>query len=147
MRVSDLTRPKLVTTTIDLGDGDSVNVVFDRNRVTPAWAAEANRRDEDQDALSLPKALEDVISEWDVTNDDGTQFLPTAANIAVFSYPVQRELLTQILSAAVPSDAEGKASASPQSIPSSGSTETLAVSQNGTVTSTLPVPSASPSQT
>jgi hypothetical protein len=141
--LSSLTRAKPTTAVIE-HDGDTITLTFDRNRVTPAWVAEASRRDEEQDPLSLPKALASVISEWDVTNDG--PFPPTAENIAVLSYGAQRSLLEKIMVAAVPSDAEGKASASQQPIPSSVSTPATS-SPNGTVTSTLPVPSASPSQT
>ncbi len=142
--LSSLTRAKPTQAVIDLGDGDTVTLTFDRNRVTPAWVALASKRDEEQDPLSLPKALADVIDQWDVTNDG--PFPPTAENIAVLSYPAQRTLLEKIMVAAVPSSEEGKASGSPQPIPSSVSTP-VTQSQNGTVTSTLPVPSASQSLT
>lgn len=147
MRVSDLTRQKPVSATIDLGDGDTIEVSFDRNRVTPAWVTLAQQRDEAQDTLSLPKALEDVILSWDVTNDDGTAFPPSAANIAVLSYPAQSELLTRIMQAAVPSSAEGNASPVLSSTAPSDSEELRPTPQNGLVTSPSPVPSASPSAT
>lgn len=147
MRVSDLTRQKPVSTTVDLGDGDTVTLTFDRNRVTPAWVQLAQKRDEDQDALSLPKALADVLLGWDVTDDDGAVFPPVADNIAVLSYPAQRDLLARIMEAAVPSDAEGKASPATSPAVSATSTVTETASLNGPATSPLPVPSASPSQT
>lgn len=147
MRVSDLTRQKPVQATIDLGDGDTIAVTFDRNRVTPAWVTLAQQRDEQQDTLSLPKALADVILSWDVTNDDGSAFAPTPENIAVLSFPAQSELLTRILEAAVPSRAEGNASSVPPVTPSSDSEPPAPTSLNGQVTEPSPAPSASPSPT
>ncbi len=147
MRVSELTRAKPVDATIDLGDGDVINLSFDRNKVTPAWVALAQKRDEEQDTLSLPKALEDVIVSWDVTNDDGSPFPPTAVNVAVLSYPAQSDLLRRIMEQAVPSRVEGNASPVPSSIPLSDSTVPQPISPNGPVTLPSPELSASPSPT
>lgn len=145
MRVSDLTRPKLVETTVDLGDGDAVTLTFDRNKVTPAWAAIAEQRDNAEDVLSVPKTLADVLVSWDVTDDNDAPFPPTAENISVFSYPVQRDLLRRILEASVPSDAEGKSLSVPPSTQPLVSEVPRETFPNGLVTSTLPVPSASQS--
>jgi hypothetical protein len=147
MRVSDLTRPKPTEATIDLGDGDTIVLTFDRNRVTPAWITLAARRDDEKDTLSLPKALADVIMSWDVTDDNGAPFPPTPDNLAVFSYPAQRDLLTRIMQQAVPGEAEGKALSVPTSTVPSASTQPPPTSPNGQVTSQLPEPSASPSPT
>jgi len=144
MRVGDLTRPKPVTATVDLGDGDAITLTFDRNKVTPAWTQLASERDEQSDALSVPKALADVLLEWDVVNDDGTPFPPTVTNIAVLSYPAQKALLQQMLRAAVPSDAEGKDSPAPPPMLSSGSVAQVPTFPNGQVTLPSPAPSESP---
>jgi hypothetical protein len=126
---------------------NTIEVTFDRNKVTPAWVTLAQQRDEDQDTLSLPKALADVLISWDVLNDDGTPFEPTPENIAVLSYPAQSDLLRRIMEAAVPSRAEGNASPEPSSIPPSGSEAPAVTPPNGQVTSALPELSASPSPT
>ncbi len=147
MRVSDLTRAKPLDVTIDLGDGDMIVVRFDRNKVTPAWVGLAQQRDEASDALSLPKALADVILDWDVVADNDEPFPPTVENLAVFSYPAQSDLLRRILEEAVPSRAEGNASANTSSSPSMDSTDAPASPQNGQVVSLSPPPSASPSLT
>lgn len=147
MRVSDLTRQKPVSCTIELGDGDAIAVTFDRNRVTPAWVTLAQKRDEEQDTLALPKALTDVILTWDVTNDDGTPFDPSAENIAVLSYPAQSDLLKRIMEAAVPARAEGNASPVLSSTQQSNSTEQQQTHQNGQATSPSPALSASQSPT
>lgn len=144
--IRHLTRPKPTVALIDLGDGDTVNVTFDRNKITPLWMEEAEKRDREKDTQSLPKSLADVILSWDVTNE-GAAYPPLAENIAAFSYPVQAELLTSILAAAVPSRAEGNVSSGPSSIPPSGSEVPLMTPQNGAVTSPSLVPSASPSPT
>jgi hypothetical protein len=147
MRVSDLTREKAVRAVVDLGDGDTIDLKFDRNKVTPAWVTLALQRDEAEDTLSLPKALADVILSWDVTNDDGTDFAPTADNIAVFSFPVQRHLLKKIMESAVPSSEEGNVSSELPVTPSSDSTVPEPTSRNGAVTEPSPVVSGSLSPT
>lgn len=147
MRVSELTRQKLKDISIDLGDGDSITLTFDLNGVTPAWVSETQRRDQEQDVLSLPKCLSEVIIKWDVTNEDGSEYPPLAENISVLSYGAQSRLLTQIMTASVPSDAEGNASSGTPSSASSSSTQSELTSQNGQLTSPSPAPSASPSPT
>jgi hypothetical protein len=144
---SHLTRPKPRQVAIDLGEGDTINVVFDTNKITPAWMRDAQERDNEQDSLSLPKALSDVIISWDVTEDDGSSFAPSAENIAVLSYPAQSELLTRILTTAVPTRAEGEVSSELSSSPAATSSEPVPALQNGPQPSPLPAPSASPSPT
>lgn len=144
--LSSLTRQKPTDVTIDLGDGDTVTLTFDRNRVTPAWVQGAAQRDEQQDALSLPKALAEVIVSWDVTND-GQPFPPTVENLAELSYPAQKALLEQLMGAAVPGEAEGKALPATSPAVSEGSTNETMTFQNGTASSTSPTASASPSPT
>lgn len=143
--LSSLTRPKPVDVTIDLGDGDSVTVTFDRNRVTPAWV-NSMQKNAEEDALVLSNGLARIILAWDVT-DEGQPFPPTGENLGALSYGAQKALLEQIMGASVPGSAEGKASSVPSSTAPSVSMEPPPTSQNGPVTSPLPVPSASPSQT
>lgn len=145
MRVGELTRQKPVQATVDLGDGDTIELVFDRNRVTPAWASVADKNDDK--LMSPPAAIAAVTISWDVTNDDGSPFPPTADNIAVLSYPAQKALLRKIMEVAIPSDAEGKDSSGQPSMQSSDSRVPEPVHPNGLVTSPLPAHSASPSVT
>jgi hypothetical protein len=140
MRVSDLTRSKPTPFTVDLGDGDSVQGLFDRNKVTPAWV-ESGRNDQ-----FLSDALADVILEWDVTNDDGSPFAISAENMAVFSFDAQARLLEIIVSASVPGRAEGNASANTSDTDAPASTSSPGNLPNGQVTSPSPelLASASP---
>jgi hypothetical protein len=144
---SHLTRPKPRNAQVDLGDGDVLNITFDANKITPAWLREAKVRDDEQDSYSLPKALADVLLGWDVTEDDGSAFPPIAENIGQFSYPVQSELLTSILTAAVPASEEGNVSSAPSLNPLSASMEIQPSSAPNGATSPSPTPSASPSPT
>lgn len=145
--ISNLTRAKPTTATVDLGDGDTVTVEFDRNRITPAWVKAASEREAGEDPMSLPSALAEVILNWDVTNDDGTPFPPLMENLAVLSFPAQNGLLRAMLQAAVPGAAEGNASPHTSAAPSPASTPDVTSSQNGQATSTSPEPSASLSPT
>lgn len=147
MRVSELTRPKPTEVVVDLGGGDSVTLVFDRNKVTPAWWAATSDQSVERDPLLLPKGLAAVLLEWDVTQDDGTPFPPTVGNIAVLSYPAQQALLTETMRAAMPGEAEGKDLSVPSSTAPSDSTQPQPTSQNGQATSPQLEPSVSPSPT
>ena len=141
---SHLTRPKPRQVLVDLGEGDTLSIVFDANRITPAWMREAQERDEATDPLSLPTALAEVILRWDVTEEDGAEFAPTAANLAEFSYPVQSLLLTEILKAAVPSSEEGNASSDTSATASTDSASSQASLQNGQAPSLSEKPLESP---
>ena len=144
--IKQLTRVKPITTSVDLGDGDSVSITFNANKITPAWMKEADKRDTEKDILSLPKALSEVILKWDIT-EDGQPFGHSPENIAVFSYPAQQALMLRIIEAAVPSRAEGEASSSPSPAPSTDSMQGEQTHQNGAATSPSPELSTSPSPT
>jgi hypothetical protein len=145
--LSSLTRPKLVEKLIHIGDGDQVSITFDRNRITPAWVQAAQADERESDPFTVPKALAAVIISWDVTDDDGNVLPTDAETLAMFSVPAQGALLDQIMSAAFPSDAEGKGSSAPLSTPSSVSTEPAVTSPNGPAPSPLPELLASQSPT
>lgn len=144
--LSSLTRPKPVSIDIDLGDGDTVSVVFDRNRVTTHWAQNVDAQADADDPMALSEAIAHVLMEWNVTAD-GQPFPPTATNVSMLSLGAQKALLHRVIRAAVPSDAEGKSSASLSPIQSSVSADPPRESLNGTETSTLGAPSAYPSPT
>ena len=85
--IRSLTRPKPVEAVLDLGDGESVTISFDANKITPGWVAKTQERVEAADTLSLPKALSDVILGWDIT-EDGSEFHPPPRTSPAF--PSQR---------------------------------------------------------
>lgn len=145
--ISSRTRPKPVRATIDFGDDAPITVVFDRNRVTPRWLDQARQKAEANDALATSTMLAEVILEWDVTEEDGTAYPPTAENLSVFPISDQSHLLQRVVAESVPSDAEGKSSSVQPSTPSSVSEDPPATYPNGLVTSPSPVPSASQFQT
>lgn len=141
MRVSDLTRAKPTPVTIELGDGDTIALLFDRNKVTPAWVTQGMKQE------FLSEALADVILEWDVVNDDNTAFAISAENMSLFSFSAQSKLLEHIVSASVPSRAEGNDLSPLPATASTTSTEQPATHQNGAATLPSPTPSVSPSLT
>lgn len=139
MRVSDLTRSKPVEVVVDLGDGDTVTLVFDRNRITPAWVASMQAHSE-SDALALSGGLAETILSWDVTEDDGQPFPPSRENLGRLSYGTQKQLTVRLMGAAIPSDAEGKDLSAQPPMQSSDSADPQPTSPNGQATSPLPVP-------
>ena len=144
---SHLTRPRPRQVIVHLGDGDDLTILYDSNRMNPAWLERAGERDAEQDPRSLSAGLSEIILEWDLTEDDGSAFPPTTDNIALLSFPIQRELLTQMMLAAGENvRAEGESSATTSSTPSTAWAETpapRAIPQNGQATSPSPTPSGS----
>ena len=143
---SSVHRPKPTTATIDLGDGETLTLVFDRDRITPDWLRASQEATED--AYVFATALAEVIDSWDLYEEDGVTLVPTSADeIATLSFDALAAILKAIGEAAAPSRAEGNASSKPSSIPPSDSTAPPSTPQNGPVTSPSPELSASPSPT
>lgn len=142
--LSSLTRAKPTEATIDLGDGDSVTLSFDANKVTPHWMGECMDRLNAREITAMADALAAVILTWDVTNE-GEPYPPTGKNIAVLSFGAINRLYERVCEAASPSDAEGNASPPSSAVPPSATSEQVSPSSpNGSDTS--PSPSASVSQ-
>lgn len=142
--IRSLTRPRAKEATVDVGEGDTLTIAFDANKVTPRWMADALDQIAEQDALSVCDALAAVLIDWDVT-DDGQPFAPTRDNIALFSFPVVTALFEEVCTAAAPSSAEGNALSESVSESSSAFAPTPGTSPNGSDGSTSPALSASPS--
>ena len=142
--INALTRRKPVTVEIDLGDGDTLVVEYDRNRVTPNWVGVAQDRVNAQDVLATSTALAEVILQWDVT-DDGAPFPPTAENIGRLSFSAQSALFAKIMEASVPSSEEGNDSSDTSA--SGRSEATFQTHPNGPSASVSPPSLTSPSPT
>jgi hypothetical protein len=145
--IKHLKRQKPTNAVLDLGDGDTVNLVFDREAVTPRWLSDTQRLAlEESNALALATAFADVILSWDIT-DNGAEFPPTADNIAVLSFGALWGLMERIAAASLPSSAEGNASfVQPVTAPTA-STPPSPTSPNGSQTSPSPASSESLSPT
>ena len=144
--LSRITRQKPIEVSIDLGEGDSLTMAFDANKVTPRWMDGTMRRLEEQDTLSVCEALAEVLINWDVTQN-GQPYPPSRDNIALFSFPVVTALFEEVCRSAAPSDAEGNASSPSASEPSSASEQTPESFPNGSATPTSqPVSESAPSR-
>jgi hypothetical protein len=140
-----IARVKPTPAPVDLGEGDVINVVFDRNRITEAWLDQAMLRDE---ALSIADSVAKVIISWDITEDDGSPFPPTKENLGeVLSLDALRSFFVTLREAAYPPRAEGNALSQPSSSPSTDFTPPAPTPQNSTAPSVSPAVSASPSPT
>jgi hypothetical protein len=146
---SQLRRPIIVDHTVDFGDDITVKFGFDRNKITDVWMREWVRLEQEPDATSkLNEMLADLITGWDVVNEDGSPYPMTAEAIGVlFSLPDKGRIFQELVEASAPSRAEGNVSSAPTSTQRSDFTEQVATPPNGTVTSPLPELSAAPSQT
>jgi hypothetical protein len=135
--INRLTRPKPEQAMIDLGDGDTVSLVFDANKVTPRWMNATKEGAEQVDLLVLAKALDEVLISWDIT-DNGVEFPPTVDNIAVLSFPAVNLLFEEVCKAAAPGEAEGNASSPSANDQSLGSAQESEIFPNGSAASTSP---------
>ena len=149
MRASEISQrsPELADATISLRDGAVSFVVrFDKTKVTRHWVTSADNRD---GVLGFYEALLEVITGWDLVNDDGTPYPLTVENLAALNLDLQDEqdVVLQIMQAAQPSSEEGNASRHTSSTPPTSSGQQPASPLNGQQTSPSPRPSESPSPT
>jgi hypothetical protein len=146
-RLSHLTRPKLIEIGIDVGDGDVITITFDRNKVTAYWAHQTQEWANSNDILAVGRALTEVITAWNVTDDQDQPLPLTAENVSRLTLSGQQSLTEKIMEASVPGEAEGKASPATAAVPSVVSSPIEPMSPNGPASSPSPMPSESPSPT
>ena len=141
---SHLTRPRPREVTVDFGDGDTLSITFDSNAITPAWMHRVEVIQNEMDSMLLSRQLADIILAWDLVEEDGSAFPPTAENLAVLAYPMQTALLGQIVQAAMPGSEEGNVSSNISDTPTPGSMSEPASLPNGQQPSDLQKPSDAP---
>lgn len=132
---------------LDLGNGSSLNVVFDRNAVTTDWARLLELAASQGDVMAAADGLAAVILSWDLVEDDGTPIAPTALELALLSMTTLDRLGDQLVEMASPGAAEGNASStsSPAITAAVGSSGQDSQSfPNGSASSPSPTVSASP---
>jgi hypothetical protein len=145
---NSLRRPKLKTISLDFGEGDCVSFTFDRNKITDAWMEDWDRLEQERDIALMNEALADLIIAWDIVNEDGSPYESSAEHIGfLFNIADKALILREMITATAPTEAEKRGSSKLSSTPSSDSTEQAPNSPNGSETSPLPAPSASPSPT
>ena len=148
MRASEIAnRPVDVKTALIVLRGAEVfTLTFDASKVTRYWAANA---DSHEGVLGFYDALLEVVTGWDVTNDDGTPYELTVDNMAALrlSFDDELHIIKQIVQAAQPSSEEGNASSDTSSTPEPVSMPPQASHPNGQEPSPSQTPSTSPSPT
>ena len=147
---SQVRAPILERLTVDVGNGSSLNVTFDKLAVTTEWARRLDDAASSGDVMAAAEGLAQVITVWDLTEDDGTPVAPTASELALLSLGTLDSLGTQLVDAAKPGAAEKNV----LSASSAGSTAAAGVSEqvlpifpDGVATSPSPESSASLSPT
>ena len=143
-RLSSLTRQHPVSASFGYED-ESVTIVFDRNKITAAWARsvrEALERDETNPAA---QSLVEIMISWDVVDDAGNVLPPSVEVLDSLPIGALMRLQEAIGEASVPSDAEGKDSRPPSPEQSPVSTATAPTPPNGQAPSESPALSGSPS--
>lgn len=145
-RLSSITRPKIVTADVDV-NGELLHVEYNANGVTLAWSAALTAAHVAQDVNEVARLLCAIIVGWDIANEDGSPLPVNADTVALIPSPVLERIMEAMRDAAVPSDAEGKASSAQPSTASSDFAEPPQTSPNGQATSLSPELSAYPSPT
>src|ERR1044072_7258622 len=69
---------------VELPKGEVVTVLYHPARITPLWLSDAMVSEE---PLALARAIADVLSDWDVT-EDGKPVALNADTLASFPFPV-----------------------------------------------------------
>lgn len=133
--------PEIIDVPIELRGQQAMTLKVDKSKVSRRWA---NSADED-----FYKALTEVVSAWDLTNDDDTPYELSPENWLALGFALDDELalIEQIVSASVPSRAEGNVSSEPSSTPSTDSMPLVETSQNSGATSPSQTASAFQSPT
>jgi hypothetical protein len=138
-------RQKIVSHTVDFGDGVTVDFSFDRNKITDAWFDRWGQLEKERSSGALNVVLHDLLLGWDMVNDDGSPYPLTPENLRIFSIPDKGLIVEELMRAAVPQRAEGEGSSAISSTPSTPSMEQPASHPNGPQPSLSPAPSESPS--
>lgn len=126
-------------------EGESVTIVFDRNKITSAWARQVRAGLEAGEINAAAQALVEIMVSWDVEDDNGVNIPPSVEILDKLPVVALMRLEEAIGEASVPSSAEGEASSAPSPGPSTTSSEPAPQPLNGQAPSPLPVPSGSPS--
>jgi hypothetical protein len=143
--LSSLKRPDPVPCPVQFG-GETVNIVFDRNRMTQRWVKQIQDGIATDDIEIAARSLVELLLEWDVLEEDGTPTPITVQVLADLPLAFIHALDDAVGEAGVPSSEEGNALSERSAVPDSGtSKEDSPTSLNGSETSTLQNASASPS--
>ena len=137
--LGSLTSPKIVTVTFTYDD-ETVTISYDRNKMTTNLLS---RVQESNDPAVIADVFAAVIHEWDVTEDDGSPFPPSAENLGKLPLAALK-LLSEAIGNSPPSE-EGKDSSGPSSTQPGTFAEQARISQNGPGISSSPAPSVFPS--
>ncbi len=147
---SHFRKPRVVNHSIDFWGGD-VKFVYDANKLRDSWINEWAAVEAQGDAGKLNEMLDDLIINWDVTNEDGTPFSKTAQTIGeLFTIPDKTLILRELMTAMNPSSEEGNASSTSSGVSApvaESSAPEPTISPNGSTTTESQNVSASPSVT
>jgi hypothetical protein len=144
MHAEQMLRSLPTSCSIDLGDGDVLDVVYDKNKLTSNWTKAAEERDNVNDVQSVVKALEDVLISWDVVEGEPpVQIPPTLENLSrLLSLAQEKLVLREVITHSMPSSDEGKDSSQPSETPDTDSARPTQPDQNGTTLTSSPTVSA-----
>ena len=143
---SQLVQPDPCRIQVEFG-GETATMVFDRNALTQRWAKQIQEGLNAEDVETASRSLVDLLISWDITEDDGTATPITVDVLAQLPLNFLSAIDRAISEATGISSEEGNASSRSAPNPSSASAQVLPTSPNGSDSSTLPQPSASPSLT
>lgn len=143
-RFSNLTRPHPAEAVFS-HEGETVTIIFDRNKITPAWARSVRTALEQDEVNPAAQSLVDIMVSWDVVDDEGNALQISVDILDQLPVGALMRLQEAIGQASVPSDAEGEASSAPSPGPSPTSSAMPEMHQNGQAPSESPAPSAVPS--
>jgi hypothetical protein len=135
---------KIIETSVNFGPDAELAFSFDANKVTPLWFNSQQRRLEEQDVLTVSRALAEIIESWNLT----VAGQPTTPDVETLSrFPVNHLMLMMEAIAEIPTRAEGEVSSARSPEPSQTSSLPQPTPLNGQATSGSLTPSESLSPT
>jgi hydrogenase maturation factor len=88
-------RERKATTTLDLGDGLSIQLVYKPNEITPGYLDSVSK---ETDLMALARVVARIISSWDITDDDGVAMSVTDETAAQLGIQLLNEIITTVAS-------------------------------------------------
>lgn len=126
---------------------ESVTVTFDAAKMTGRWERELRAAQRDEDVDKVSDLILGVFIGWDVVDSNDQPVELTTDLLLDLPTKALTNLIDGMTETSYPSSEEGNGSANTRSTPATDSTSSPENHPNGAPTSSLPTPSAAPSQT
>lgn len=88
-------RERKATTTLDLGDGLSIQLVYKPNEITPGYLDSVSK---ETDLMALARVVSRIVASWDITDDAGVAMPVSDDTAAQLGIQLLNEIITIVAS-------------------------------------------------